>query len=134
MAKTATRAGQTGGRRNFLKHAGLAGSAATVGAFPGLMASPAFVRDLASDRRQENSAIGLAGDETFRGQSGEHLGDGRLRNAQSGGDIDLACFVAVLDQIRDEFDIVLDERAAPRLSGVPETLGMSIGIRKRLLT
>ena len=42
MAKTATKAGQTGGRRNFLKHAGLAGSAATVGAFPGLMASPAY--------------------------------------------------------------------------------------------
>ena len=52
MAKSASTTGTSGGRRSFLKRAGLAGSAATMGAFPELMPRRAEAREVREETLQ----------------------------------------------------------------------------------
>ena len=93
-----------------------------------LMAGAALVCHLATGLGQEDAAIGFSGHEALAGQPSQHLGDGRLRDPQPRGDIDLARLVAVLDQVGDKLDLILDESAAAGLARVPEALGMDFRI------
>ena len=77
---------------------------------------------------QEDAAIGLAGDEALGGEAGQHLGDGRLRHAETCGDVDLPGFVAVLDQVGDQLDVIFDQRPAPGLARLAKALGVNPGL------
>ena len=94
--------------------------------------APALGGDAPALLGQEDPAVGLAGDQAVGGEPRQHLGDRRLRHPQAGGDVDLARLVAVLDQRRDQLDIVLDQRAAVRRARLPEALGMHLGLGERL--
>ncbi len=100
--------------------------------FHRLVADAALLGNLAAGLGQEHAAIGFSGDQPLGAQPGQHLGHGRLGDAQPGRDIDLARLVAVLDQVGDQLDIVLDQRAAARFARLPEPFGMNIGVGKRL--
>jgi len=62
---------------------------------------------------------------------GGHLGHGRLRYAKPRGDLDLASFVAVVDQVGNEFNIVLCQRAVSSRAGLPKTFRMYVGVWQR---
>lgn len=93
------------------------------------MPLPAFLSQFFSGLGQENSAIGLAGNQTALGQPGQHLGHGRLGDAEPLGDIDLTGLLTFGDQICDQFDIILHQRAALRLARLPKAFRMGVGIR-----
>lgn len=95
-----------------------------------LMPLPAFLGQFLTGFGQEDSAIGFAGNQPTFGQSGQHFGHGRLGDAEPLGDIHLPGFLTFSDQIGDQFDIVLHQRAALRLARLPEPFGMGVGIRQ----
>ncbi|OWK20833.1 hypothetical protein AJ88_25785 [Mesorhizobium amorphae CCBAU 01583] len=96
------------------------------------MADAALLGNLAAGLRQEHAAVGFPGDQPLGAKPGEHFGDGRLGDAQPGGDVDLPRFVAVLDQVSDQLDIVFDERTAACFTRLPKPFRMNFGIGKRL--
>lgn len=63
------------------------------------------------------------GDQPF-----QHLGDGGLGNAQALGNIDLTGLAAILEQVGDKFDIVLDEFCAAIVPGLPKAFDLCVGI------
>ncbi len=65
-------------------------------------------------RGEERPAIRLLRDEPVLGEPLQHLGDGRLRNAEPGRDVDLPRLAAVLDEVGDQLDIILGDLGAPR--------------------
>ncbi|CDX50867.1 hypothetical protein MPL1032_130012 [Mesorhizobium plurifarium] len=97
-----------------------------------LVADTAFLGDLAASLGQEHAAIGFSRHQPVGAEPGQHLRHRRLRHAKPRGDINLSRFVAVLDQVGDELDIVLDQRAAARFTRLPESFRMDLGIGKRL--
>jgi hypothetical protein len=98
----------------------------------GLVALAAFLRDLQAGLGQKDAAIALAGDEALGGQAGEHLGDRRLGDAEAGGDVDLARLVAVLDEVGDQLDVILDQRVAARLAGLAKAFRVHFRVGQRL--
>ena len=98
-----------------------------------LMALAAFVRHAAAGFGQEDAAIGFARYQSLGGQSGEHLGDRRLRHAEARGNVHLARLVAVVDEVGDELQIVFHQRVASRLAHLPECLGVALRIGQRPL-
>src|SRR5690606_26375394 len=64
-------------------------------------------------------------------QALEHLGHRRLGDAQARGDVDLAGLAAVADQVRDQFDVVLDQFEAVRLAHLAEAFGVQVGVDQR---
>lgn len=58
----------------------------------------------------------------------QHLGDGGLSNAQALGNIDLTGLAAILEQVSDKFDIVLDELRAAIVAGLPKAFDLCVGV------
>jgi hypothetical protein len=98
-----------------------------------LVARPAFLGYRPPRLGEEDAAVGLAGDEAIGGEPGQHLGDGGLGHPHAGGDVDLTGFVAVLDEISDEFHVVFDQGAPLGLARLPEAFRMHLGIGEWLL-
>src|SRR5690606_9637885 len=82
-------------------------------------------------RGQECAAVWLLHDKAGLHQALEHLGHGRLGDAQARGDVDLAGLAAVAHQVRDQFDVVLDQLEAMRLAHLAEAFGVQVGVDQR---
>lgn len=92
--------------------------------FDDMMASPARFGERLAGFCQKDATIGALRHETFVGETFQHLGDGRLSDAQARSNIDLPGFAAIADQIGDQLDIILDQFEPPCLARLPETLDM----------
>ena len=83
--------------------------------------------------REKDTPVRALLDISFRNQAFEHLGDGRLRDAEALGNVHLPGLAPVSQQVGDEFDVVLHEFAAAVVPCLPETLRLGIGGDKRTL-
>ena len=100
----------------------------------GSVAFAAFARNARSGLGQEYAPIASLHGETLGGQPPEHLGNRGLSHTEARGDIDLARLPSVLDQIGDQFDIILHELVPPRFACLPEAFRVRTGIRKQFLS
>jgi hypothetical protein len=98
------------------------------------VAGSALIGNFTTFLRQKNSAIWFARNQTFGRQSGEHLGHGRLRDAQARSNIDLTRFIAVFNKVSDKLNIVFHERRAAGRPRLAEAFGVAVGIDKWLVT
>lgn len=73
-----------------------------------LVPSPARVGNALPSLGEEHAAIGTLRDQAFLVQTLYHLGDSWLRDAEPLCNVDLSGFTVSIDQIRDEFDVILD--------------------------
>ena len=79
---------------------------------------------------QKHAAIAPLLDKPVGGQPLEHLGDGRLGHAKALGDVDLPRLAVMVDQVGDQFDIVLDKFAAPVAARLAEALDLRVGVNQ----
>ncbi len=84
--------------------------------FHRLMANATLFRDLAAGIGQEHSTIGFPGNESIRAQPCHILAPVGWATPSRAA-ISTWRVVAVLDQVGDELDIILDQRTATRFAG-----------------
>jgi hypothetical protein len=96
-----------------------------------LMALAALLGKARTFFSEEHATIGPLLDEPFGGEAFQHLRHRRLRDTQPLGDIDLARFAPIGNEIGDELDIVLDQFGAPVVPGLAKALDMGVGIDER---
>ena len=81
--------------------------------------------------REENATIRLLLHQTICSQALEHLGNRRLRHPQSLGNVDLPRLAFIVDQIRDQFDVVLHQFGAPVGSRLAKPLDVHVRVEVR---
>ena len=74
-----------------------------------LVSRATSVGEVTAELGEEDAAIRPLRNEALLDEALEHLGDGRLRDTETGRDVDLARFPSLADQIGDELDIILDQ-------------------------
>ncbi len=100
--------------------------------FDELMAGAAAIREILAELGEKYPPDRQAlCDQALIGEAFEHFGDCRLGDAEPCGDVDLAGFARIRDQIGDKLDIVLDELQAARLAHLPEAFHLGLGIDER---
>jgi hypothetical protein len=99
--------------------------------FDHLMPVPAPVCQLLAAVTQENASIWLLNGQAFANHPLQHLGDGRLRNAEARSNVHLTRFAASVDQVGDQLGIVLHERRSQHFSRAAKALRVLLSVGKR---
>ena len=97
------------------------------------MALTALFRELFADIRQKDATISALLNIAVRSQPLQHFRYGRLSHSKTQCYIDLPGLAPVLDKIRDQLDIILDQLRPPVVTGSPETLHVSAGVNEQTL-
>ena len=77
---------------------------------------------------EEDRAIGLGGDQPALLQARDGLGDAGMGHTQPARDIGRARFAGRVDQVGDQFDIVLRDLGLPREPGLAVMPGLLVGL------
>lgn len=96
-----------------------------------LVAGATALREIAAELREKNAAVRPLRNKALLDQALEHFGNGRLRDAQSCGDIDLSGLPTIGDQIGDELDVILEEFHPARFPGLPEAFHLRARVDQR---
>lgn len=96
--------------------------------FDDLMPLAAEVGKPSSGVGKKDAAITALLNISLGDQPFQHLGDGGLGNAEALGNVDLTGLAAVHEQVRDKFDVVLDELGAAVVPGLPKAFNLCVGV------
>jgi hypothetical protein len=88
------------------------------------MALPSAFRHRSAGLGQKYPAIGLRSRESLALQSGDRLAGGGVGDAEPPRDIRCARFAIGLDQIGDQFGVILEHRGRARGTRLAETVGL----------
>ena len=90
------------------------------------MSTPALLGQVAATAGQEDRTVGLGVDEAVALQARDRMGDRRIGDAQTAGQIDGARFTGRIDQIGDQLDIVLGDLAPMIIARAAEAFGLHV--------
>ena len=92
------------------------------GKFDGPMTNATFMSDFLPRVSEEHATITLLHDQAGGDQTPKRLSHSRLCDPEARRNVHLAGFAPVRNQVRDQFDIVLQQRVPTRIPVQPEAL------------
>ena len=97
------------------------------------VALAAFLSQFLTLLAEEDAAIGFAFNKAGLCEPVQHARDGRLCDAEIGGNIDLPCFAVGAHQIVDQFDIILKKLGTPGVACLLERCSAGSSLCQRCI-